>query len=143
MTTCHICGMVLKACRLKNHTLRKHQGQWGEDGGGSLFQCGVVGCKRCFFKKESLDKHVEKTHKGAGADGKEEKATFECKTCGMGFYFKGRLEIHELTHGDKVKGFICDLCGKGFGMGKNLDNHKKLKKCKMMERTMVELIDKV
>lgn len=136
-TTCQVCGMVIRAGRFKSHMLRKHRDQWGEgDGDRGLFQCGVVGCKRWFIKKESLDKHVEKIHKGNGGEGR--KPTFECKTCGMGFYFKGRLEIHELTHGDKLKEFFCDLCGKGFGMEKNLDNHKKFKKCKMVERTMEE-----
>jgi len=46
---------------------------------------------------------------------------FNCKNCGKLFLSKGRLEIHEMVHREKL--FQCQLCQKKFTLQKTLDNH--------------------
>lgn len=46
---------------------------------------------------------------------------FSCKNCGKLFLTKGRLEVHEKIHREKL--FECQLCQKKFLVKKTLDNH--------------------
>lgn len=133
---CHLCGITFRKGYLKKHILFMHKDEGQDQGVGVMLQCGVVGCKLFFLRKEGLDNHIMKKHGGDGGGGGGEDGDgngrgealkqFKCSFCGKGFCFKRKLDQHELSHRNQqlgIRPFVCELCGKGFGVPQNLKNH--------------------
>jgi len=95
--SCHVCGLKIISRQMLNmHLLGVHpedpvSKQLEEKEGLKLRKCEVVGCSAKFLRKELLDRHVEKMHKGGGGLGNE--ARFKCKFCGKRILGEGEIKV--------------------------------------------------
>ena len=71
-------------------------------------------CDQTFSKVYHLQRHVRQFHLGIKPirhNKVPDKAT--CHLCGEEFYSKSTLKSHIMSKHEKIKPFICELCGKG------------------------------
>ena len=114
-SSCHICGISFNNQRkLYNHLLRCQRKSRNEE-------TKWINCKLCGknLTEGGLSVHIQRVHH------KTYKKK-ECEQCGKNFYNGKSLREHVIAIHDKIKPFLCDLCGfKTAKLGNlNLHRHK-------------------
>ena len=106
---CEVCVKAFKTLRDLDIHKRTHNGE-------KPFGCKT--CQTAFSQSATLWSHEKRYH----CNGK-----FTCKDCKEMFTTGWYLKTHR-TSACTLKPFPCDQCGKGYGLKRNLDNHKKTHK---------------
>ena len=103
--TCDICGRSF--LDLETHIKRMHNVD------KEKLLCGE--CGKEFDNKIRLKAHIDGFHK-------IQKKLQECQTCNK-MFTKFQLKIHIRTVHDKIKDYICTICGKAFAHKKSFTTH--------------------
>ena len=111
---CSLCEYIsVKRYNVKNHLLGVHDGKKGLKNGKGTSAKNCEHCGKCFVSNYPLKRHVKSVH---------EEKTFkhQCNICGKSV---NKLEEHIRAVHDKVKPFICSICGYKCGKQNQLDKH--------------------
>ena len=103
----------VKRYDVKNHLLGVHDGEKGLKNGKGTSAKNCEHCGKCFVSNYPLKRHVKSVH---------EEKTFkhQCYICSKSV---NKLEEHIRAVHDKVKPFICSICGYKCGKQNQLDKH--------------------
>lgn len=105
--TCEICGYATAHKHMMNDHKLTHET-------GALVFCQICGKK---LRQHNLRKHIRYVHEGKTDDA-------NCNICGEEFKRSYQLKAHmNLIHDAKV--ILCPVCGKRFGLKKDLNEHMK------------------
>ncbi|XP_049881451.1 oocyte zinc finger protein XlCOF6-like [Pectinophora gossypiella] len=108
---CDICSKVMKTeAALETHRL-KHVPK-----SARKFNCST--CDKVFNYKEALRSH-EKSHIPI-----EERKVFNCDICHLKFTSRSAVTSHKRVVHEKVKSYVCDLCGYACGTNGELRQHR-------------------
>ncbi|CAB3239980.1 unnamed protein product [Arctia plantaginis] len=80
------------------------------------FCCGS--CEKIFTSKDALKSH-ERSHIPI-----EERKIYHCEACNMKFTTRSSAASHKRVVHDKIKGYVCDLCGYACGTNGELRQHR-------------------
>lgn len=75
-------------------------------------------CEKIFYSKEALKSH-ERSHIPI-----EERKIYRCDICNMKFTTRSSAASHKRVVHDKIKGYVCDLCGYACGTNGELRQHR-------------------
>lgn len=112
-TECAECGKKFQDGKiLRLHLERQHN----QDPSQFPFACRMENCTEKFPTEEGLEMHVAYSRSN-------KRAKQKCPKC-QGFYASRTLKRHILRCGnDQKRSFICETCGKEFGLKVRLDTH--------------------
>ncbi len=109
------------AKHLEAHNVKVH----GPKEDNVVHQCPEAGCDYETTKASNLKSHLYNRH----SEKKE-----QCESCGKTFRTKGLLNEHMHTTHLKLKSHICDKCGKGFDLERQMKSHQALSSCDILAR---------
>ncbi|KAG6440546.1 hypothetical protein O3G_MSEX001327 [Manduca sexta] len=75
-------------------------------------------CEKIFNTKDALKSH-EKSHIPI-----EDRKIYHCEVCNMKFTTRSSASSHKRVVHDKIKGYVCDLCGYACGTNGELRQHR-------------------
>ena len=118
---CYVCNENFDQYGLELHYATTHAIEEENDKSQDNNRCEQ--CGKCFTRKDNLNKHIKKIHKG--------RKNHECEHCGKCFRLKTNLSKHcAATHAfeeknNKSQDNRCEECGKCFTRIDNLNKHIK------------------
>ncbi|XP_077364436.1 zinc finger Y-chromosomal protein 1-like [Festucalex cinctus] len=151
---CHLCDLRFnRRDNLRHHLSRLHPGgvarrqrqrlvqTWLCDVCGKTFRCrsalkthevihlGVKPhrcdlCSKAYMRTNDLEHHKLTVH-GDGGTRRRHSGSLLCHFCGKEMKFRSQLATHLLTHSDE-RPHLCDICGRKFCRGYQLERHKLL-----------------
>ncbi|XP_051909965.1 zinc finger protein 436-like [Hippocampus zosterae] len=112
---CHVCGKTFR-CRsaLKTHEVI-HLGV-------KPHRCDL--CPKAYMRTNDLEHHKQTVH-GDGGGPRRRSGSLLCHFCGKELKFRSQLAAHLQTHTDE-RPHLCDVCGRKFCRGYQLERHKLL-----------------
>ncbi|KAG5875783.1 hypothetical protein JTB14_023531 [Gonioctena quinquepunctata] len=103
---CDICNKCLSSSYGYQYHMKHHEDI-------KKYKCPTEGCKKSFFLKNLLKKHLRLHTKSS---------VHQCDICGAVYKNMGALKYHKKTH-EGLRNYLCTLCGNAFYQAVHLRDH--------------------
>ena len=93
--TCEVCGKTINRAKFTRHIAVCHQKR-------KTFQCSVEGCRKMYFNKNDVARHIKNYH--------EESKNVKCPECASVFPNDTKLKMH-MSRSHTAPSFFCEVLG--------------------------------